>query len=129
MKYSGPAHQILLISTEKFTTEPKDLLENIISIMTTELILAKDLSHVTQRKNHLRFVKLLAKEKAFKFHLIMFSTKVRSLSDRTTSTIHTILYHNAVFSITCCHIPSFVLFAFIHQCNHEHVIQPTVQET
>lgn len=129
MKYSGPAYQILSISTENFKTELKDLLENILSITAMELILAKDLSHVTQHKIHLCFIKLFMKEKAFKFNLIMFSTKVRSLSNCTTSMIHSILSHKAVFNIPCCPIFSFVLFAFIHQYNHEHVIQPTVQET
>lgn len=74
-------------------------------------------------------MKLLTYEKAFKFHLIMFFTKVRSLSDCTTSMNHNILSRKAVFNIPCCATLSFALFAFIHQYNHEHVIQPTVQET
>lgn len=102
MKYSGPAYQILLISTEKFRTELKDLLENIISITNTELILAEDLSHLTQYKIHLCFRKLLTMEKAFKFHSIMFSTKGRNLSDCTTSMIHRVLSHKATFNIPCC---------------------------
>jgi len=129
MKYSGPAYQIILISTEKFKTELKDLLENILSITTTELILAKDFSHGTQCKIHLCFIKLLTKEKAFKFHLIMFSTKVKILSDCTTSMIHFVLSHKAVLNIPCCPIFLFVLFAFIHQYNHECVVQVTVKET
>lgn len=126
MKYSGPAYQILLISTEKFKTELQGLRENIISITT---ILAKDLCHLTQSKIHLCFRNLLTKEKAFKSHSIMFSTKVRNLSDCITSMIHTVLSHKATFNIPCCPIFKFVLFAFIYQYNHEHVTQPTVEET
>lgn len=50
-----------------------------------------DLSLITQNKINLLFIKLLTKRKAFKFHLIMFSTKVISLSDCTTSMNHNIL--------------------------------------
>lgn len=91
--------------------------------------MTEDLSLITQPKINLRFVKLLTKEKAFKFHLIMFSTKDRSLSDCTTAMNHNILSRKEAFDIPCCPIFSFAFFAFIHQCNHEHVIQPTVQET